>query len=121
MASQAAPDCSADVCCNVQRLLDLSQDQVADLMRIRQVCLVKRHLIAAEHSAIMTNMQSQCPTLDITEALPPDSSQEMARLAKQLERNRAADAQVVHRVSRALFLGVSRPLQGLQLHRQFLQ
>ena len=101
------PACNADVWCCVQRLLNLSQDQIADLMCIRQVCLVKRHLIAAEHSAIMSSIQSQCPSLDITAAMPCDSSQGMARLAEKLQQNRAADAQVVHRVSRALFLGVS--------------
>ena len=90
----------------MQRLMDLSKDQVADFMRIRQVCLVKRRLLASEHSAIMADMQSQCPTLDIAAALPSDSSQEMAGMAERLEQNRAADAQVVHRVSRAMFCGV---------------
>ena len=48
-------------------MLQLSGDQAADLMRIRQVCLVKRSLIAAEHSAIMAEMQKQEAKLDITD------------------------------------------------------
>ncbi len=86
--------------------MELSEDQIQDLMLVRKVCLIKRSLIAAERVHIMTSMQNQTPTLDITAALPINDNAEMSAMAERLKQNAAEDAQVVHRVSRALFCGV---------------
>lgn len=85
-----------------QSLLALTEDQVQDLMLMRQLYLTKRGLLAMERKALVTQMASG----DGVMPHPSDNITKMADLATCLKENAAEDHYVHRKVVRAAFRGV---------------
>ena len=86
----------------LQSLLALTEDQVQDLMLMRQLYLTKRGLLAMERKALVDQMGSG----DGAMPHPSDNITKMADLATCLKENAAEDHYVHRRVARAAFRGV---------------
>ena len=90
--------------CNLQpqNLLGLTEDQVQDLMLMRQLYLTKRGLLVMERKALVDQMASG----DGGMPHPSDNITRMADLATCLKENAAEDHHVHRKVARAAFRGV---------------
>ena len=86
---------------HVQALLDLSRDQLEDLMLLRQLYITKRHLLNEKQSKLMASGQQKS-------AHPLDSVNRMTDLAAQLMDNAAEEHTLLYKVSRAFYCGVGQ-------------
>jgi len=84
----------------VQRLLNLSDDQLQDMMLLRRLYLARRHLLAVKRSEVMASTQEQMPH-------PIENVTRMSDLAGQLKDNASEDHHLLYNMSRAFYCGVS--------------
>ena len=91
----------AEVLCllPLQTLLNLSEEQVKDLMLLRRLFIVKRLLLSTQRARLTARMQEQSPDL-ISDALKASS------IATQLGNNAAQDRQMFHRFTWGVYSGV---------------
>ncbi len=94
----------------LQGLLALTEDQLRDLMLMRQLYLTKRGLLAMERKALVNQMASNEGSMPH----PSDNITKMADLATCLKENAAEDHHVHRKVARAVYRGV-RYLSALSL------
>ena len=94
----------------LQGLLALTEDQLRDLMLMRQLYLTKRGLLAMERKALVNQMGSNEGSMPH----PSDNITKMADLATCLKENAAEDHHVHRKVARAVYRGV-RYLSALSL------
>ena len=83
----------------LQTLLNLSEEQVQDLMLLRRLFIVKRLLLSTQRARLTARMQEQSPDL-ISDALKASS------IATQLGNNAAQDRQMFHRFTWGVYCGV---------------
>jgi len=86
----------------LQGLLALTEDQLRDLMLMRQLYLTKRGLLAMERKALVNQMASNEGSMPH----PSDNITKMADLATCLKENAAEDHHVHRKVARAVYRGV---------------
>lgn len=86
-----------------QALLDLSGEQVADLMHLRRLYFTKRALLALQRKALVHSMASYDSQL----GHPSDNCTAAAEVAARLKDNAFEDTAVLYRISRAVWVGVS--------------
>lgn len=94
----------------LQGLLALTDDQLRDLMLMRQLYLTKRGLLAMERKALVNQMGSNEGSMPH----PSDNITKMADLATCLKENAAEDHHVHRKVARAVYRGV-RPLRSVHV------
>ncbi len=85
----------------MQRALCLSGEQIADLMFLRHVYVLKRHELDSKRAVLSAKVQEHN-----TNALADMSK--VTSVATQLQQNAAEDHNVVHRYCWAVYFGVSR-------------
>ena len=85
----------------MQAILDLSRDQLEDLMLLRQLYITRRHLLNETQSKLMAGGQQKS-------AHPLDSVMRMSDLAAQLVENAAEEHTLLYKVSRAFYCGVGQ-------------
>lgn len=106
--------CSADMCNHVQTyammyhhlqgLLELSDEQVADLMHLRQLYLTKRGQLALQRRALVNSLAC----CDDQLVHPSDNSATAAEVAARLKDIAFEDQAVLYRVARSVWVGVRR-------------
>ena len=84
----------------MQRLLDLSEEQLEDMMLLRKLYVTKRHLLSVRREALMASTRERMP-----HAI--ENVTRMSDLASQLKDNASEDHQLLYMMSRAFFCGVS--------------
>jgi len=92
--------------CYLQEVLDLSQDQTADLMRLRQLFLTKRRFLALERKRLVSFLA----TFDDQLLHPSDNSTTATDLVNRLKDNALEDQQVLFKVVGAVWFGVCPPV-----------
>lgn len=80
-------------------LLGLSDDQLQDMMLLRQLYITRRHILAVHRKELMAGTQEQTPH-------PIESVTRMSDLANQLKENAWEDHHLLYNMSRAFFCGV---------------
>lgn len=83
-------------------MLDLSEGQIADLMHLRRLYLTKRGLLALERKELVTSVASSDQLVH-----PSDTCARATDVAVSLRENAFQDQQVLYRVARAMWCGVS--------------
>lgn len=99
------------VLCCLQRMLNLSEEQKADMLHLRRLYITRRCLHAMERQALLTQAavsRDQMP-------MPSDNLTQTSDLAAALQKNAADDYRVYHRTACAGRRGVSssQPLAHL--------
>lgn len=89
--------------CSEQVLLELSEEQVADLMHLRRLYLTKRALLAVQRTALIHSMAN----LDGQLVHPSDNSAVAEEVAARLKDIAFEDQAVLYRIARAVWVGVS--------------
>lgn len=84
----------------MQRLLDLSEDQLQDMMLMRTLYITKRHLLSVRREELVARTRERMPH-------PIENVTRMSDLASQLKENASEDHQLLYMMSRAFFCGVS--------------
>ncbi|DBA66859.1 TPA: hypothetical protein ACH3X2_001993 [Trebouxia sp. C0005] len=99
---------------NLLGLLALTEDQLRDLMLMRQLYLTKRGLLAMERKALVNQMGSNEGSMPH----PSDNITKMADLATCLKENAAEDHHVHRKVARAVYRGVltTKQLAEMMVH-----
>ncbi|DBB14882.1 TPA: hypothetical protein ACH3X3_004483 [Trebouxia sp. C0006] len=99
---------------NLLGLLALTDDQLRDLMLMRQLYLTKRGLLAMERKALVNQMGSNEGSMPH----PSDNITKMADLATCLKENAAEDHHVHRKVARAVYRGVltTKQLAEMMVH-----
>ena len=90
----------------MQGLLDLPEDQIVDLMHLRRLYLTKRGLLAMERQQLVSSIASFNNQL----VHPSDNSAAAVDVAAALKENAFEDQEVLYRVARAVWCGVSHHL-----------
>ena len=83
----------------LQNMLDLSDEQIQDLMFIRQVDYAKHHVLSSQREAVAANIHQECPT-------PIVNFNKLSASAIQLQQQALDEHDVVHRVTWAVLCGV---------------
>ncbi|DBB01931.1 hypothetical protein WJX77_006316 [Trebouxia sp. C0004] len=99
---------------NLLGLLALTEDQLRDLILMRQLYLTKRGLLAMERKALVNQMGSNEGSMPH----PSDNISKMADLATCLKENAAEDHHVHRKVARAVYRGVltTKQLAEMMVH-----
>ena len=86
----------------MQRLLDLSEDQLQDMMLLRKLYITKRHLLSVRREELMIPTLERMPH-------PIENVTRMSDIASQLKDNASEDHQLLYLMSRAFYCGVCTP------------
>lgn len=86
-----------------QALLELTAEQVADLMHLRRLYFTKRALLALQRKALVRFMAS----FDSQLGHPSDNCTAAAEVAARLKDNAFEETTVLYRIARAVWVGVS--------------
>lgn len=97
---------SLHVCC-MQCVLNLSSDQVSDLMLLRHVYITRKVLLDAQRAKLITKMQQSSPDA-IAEAM------KASNVAQQIGDDAGQRRQLFHRVTWAVYCGVSMAYVNLK-------
>ncbi|KAL3158665.1 hypothetical protein ABBQ32_011407 [Trebouxia sp. C0010 RCD-2024] len=87
---------------NLVALLDLSGEQVSDLMHLRRLYFTKRALLALQRKALVHSMASYDSQL----GHPSDNCTAAAEVAARLKDNAFEDTTVLYRIARAVWVGI---------------
>ena len=94
--------CGSDMCKYVQGLLELSDEQVADLMHLRKLYLMKRGQLALQRKALVTSLAC----CDDQLVHPSDNSATAVEVAARLKDIAFEDQAVLYRIARTVWVGV---------------
>lgn len=98
-----------------QGLLELSEEQVADLMHLRHLYLTKRALLALQRKALIHTLAS----FDSQLVHPSDNSATAEEVAAHLKDIAFEDQAVLYRIARAVWVGVSVCLCSVETLHHF--
>ena len=85
--------------CVLQDMLQLSDDQVRDLMFVREVAYLKHHMLSCQREAVAAKILEDSPT-------PIVNVNKLSASANRLQQQALDEHDVVHRVKWAIHCGV---------------
>lgn len=112
---EPTPKEAADIHQKVQKvvgILDLSKEQVQDLMFLRRIYFLRRHELQTQRAALRSRAEE-------LEAEPMYATSRMANVNRQLNHNGIEDIQTMLRFSWTIYLGVFTIKQAAQVLSSF--